>query len=161
MALLLFGSGSLLAAVYTHDFGEVTLDETPQKVAALNWTQTEFLLSLGIIPAGVTTLKGYRYWQSDNPPLPEDGVSELGRGEPSFEALAALNPDLILGYNWRHGRMYHRLQAIAPTALYRQYPTNDDSRDYFLRMQANFRSVAELVNRREEAEKAIADMNSL
>ena len=35
---------------HSHDYGQVTLASHPQKIAALNWTQTEFLLSLGITP---------------------------------------------------------------------------------------------------------------
>ncbi|CAM3851160.1 iron-siderophore ABC transporter substrate-binding protein [Parendozoicomonas haliclonae] len=143
---------------YVHDYGHVTLDAAPQRIAALNWTQAEFLLSLGVTPVGVTTLKGYRHWQSNNPPMPE-GVVELGhRAEPSLEALWQLQPDLILGYNWRHGRLYDRLQAIAPTALYTQYPSQGDPRNYLTRMEDNFWRVAQLLDRTTLAEQHIKEL---
>lgn len=145
---------------FAHDYGMVSVDKQPERIAALNWTQAEFLLSLGITPAGVTTIKGYRYWQSNNPPMPEN-VIELGhRAEPSMEQLQQLKPDLILGYNWRHGRLFDRLQNIAPTALYKQYPDADDPQDYLKRMRTNFRRVAELVGREELAEQQLLELDS-
>ncbi|WP_461534777.1 ABC transporter substrate-binding protein [Spongorhabdus nitratireducens] len=127
--------------------GDNKVNPIPERIAALNWTQAEFLLTLGITPAGVTTIKGYRRWQTDNPPLPQ-GVTELGhRAEPSLEALRGLKPDLILGYNWRHQRLAQRLQAIAPTLLFSQYPSESDSRNYLQRMQDNYLQVAEYLGR--------------
>ena len=155
LALSITSSGN----EYVHDYGTVFVVKQPERIAALNWTQAEFLLSLGITPAGVTTLKGYRYWQSDNPLMP-DGVTELGhRAEPAMEQLWQLKPDLILGYNWRHGRLYERLQNIAPTALYKQYPDADDPQNYLQRMRSNFLRVAELVDRKDVAEQQLHELD--
>lgn len=130
----------------------------PQKIAALNWTQAEMLLTLGITPAGVTSIKGYQQWQSNNPPLSGQEV-ELGhRAEPSLEALAALQPDLILGYRWRHNRIYSRLNRIASTVLYQQYPSPEDNRDYYVRMQEIFLDVARLVNKESLAQQKTDEM---
>ncbi|WP_281646450.1 iron-siderophore ABC transporter substrate-binding protein [Parendozoicomonas sp. Alg238-R29] len=158
-SVLLMLISAVNADEYLHDYGLIELSEKPERIAALNWTQAEFLLSLGITPAGLTTIKGYRYWQSNNPPIP-DGVIELGhRAEPSMEELWSLKPDLILGYNWRHGRLYERLEKIAPTALYKQYPDADDSGNYLQRMRDNYLRVAELLNRTEMAEQQLLELD--
>ncbi|WP_062265342.1 iron-siderophore ABC transporter substrate-binding protein [Endozoicomonas arenosclerae] len=136
------------------------LPEAPEKIVALNWTQAEMLLTLGIKPAGVTSIKGYRKWQSNDPVLPE-GVTELGqRAEPGLEAIAALQPDLILGYKWRHSRISSELGAIAPTVLYKQYPSNEDPVNYFIRMQGIFRSVAQLLRKDALAEAKLQEMTA-
>ncbi|MGI9280126.1 MAG: ABC transporter substrate-binding protein [Endozoicomonas sp.] len=139
---------------------EPDLPAIPEKIAALNWTQAEMLLTLGVVPAGVTSIKSYRKWQSDDPVIPE-GVTELGqRAEPGLEAIAALKPDLILGYKWRHSRIADELNTIAPTVLYTQYPSQEDPVDYFVRMQGIFRSVALILGREALAEKKLKEMES-
>ncbi|WP_153765531.1 iron-siderophore ABC transporter substrate-binding protein [Endozoicomonas sp. OPT23] len=137
----------------------VSFEKTPEKVVALNWTQAEILLSLGIEPAGVTSIKGYKQWQSNNPPMP-DGVAELGqRTEPGLEAIAAIKPDLILGYQWRHNRIYNELNSIAPTVLYRQYPSTEDDRSYFARMQGIYTSVAGIFGKQQQAREKLNDLH--
>lgn len=142
-----------------HDRGVALLEKQPLRVVALNWTQAEMLLTLGITPVGLTSIKGYRQWQSNHPPLP-DGVAELGhRGTPSLQAIAQLKPDLILGYSFRHAKLYQQLSAIAPTLIFDQYPTLSDSRNYFQRMQTIFMAVAQAVNKTAEAELALEVMH--
>ncbi len=132
--------------------------EAPRKIAALNWTQAEMLLTLGVVPSGVTSVKGYKEWQSNTPALPE-GVQELGlRAEPNLEAIAMLKPDLILGYIWRHRRIIAELESIAPTVLYRQYPDAVDTENYYVRMQQIFRSVAQRLNKQALAEQKLQEM---
>ena len=158
MGLTLILSPVVQGTVIQHDAGHLILDHSPRRIAALNWTQAEMLLSLGVSPVGVTSIKGYRQWQSDYPPLP-DQVVELGhRAEPSLEAIAHLQPDLILGYNWRHTRLLPVLEAIAPTALFRQYPSQKDPRDYLARMQTTFRTVGEIVGRQQQTETKLTEL---
>ncbi len=133
--------------------------QTPLKIAALNWTQAEMLLTLGVVPVGVTSIKGYKKWQSNNPTMPA-GIKELGlRAEPGLEAIAALKPDLILGYKWRHSRIAEELEAIAPTVLYSQYPSADNPTNYYQRMQQIFRAVATLVGEERRAEQQLKAMS--
>ncbi|WP_422461228.1 MULTISPECIES: iron-siderophore ABC transporter substrate-binding protein [unclassified Endozoicomonas] len=155
--LLLLTTAAQSAGASSFDSGE----KRPDKIAALNWTQAEMLLTLGITPAGVTSIKGYKEWQSNSPIMP-DGVQELGlRSEPSLEAIAALKPDLILGYQWRHNRIIAELEAIAPTVLFTQYPTTDNPSNYYHRMQSVFRSVARLTDQTTLAEEKLREMEQL
>ncbi len=139
---------------------EKSVTPAPVRVAALNWTQAEMLLTLEVVPAGVTSIKGYQRWQSGDPAIPES-VKELGqRAEPGLEAIAALKPDLILGYKWRHSRIISELNQIAPTVLFQQYPNSEDPASYYVRMQSVFRSVAHLLGREQLAEQKLQEMQT-
>lgn len=148
--------------VIQHDAGTTAFDATPQRVVALTWSHAEILLTLGVTPIAVATVPGYRKWQSNNPPLPENVIDIGHRGNPSMEAIASLKPDLILGYNFRHLNQYQRLNGIAPTLLYRQYPSaNDPNFRYFNQMLRVTRDLGTLLNKSEEAKAAIESMNRI
>lgn len=144
----------------SHDAGKTILLKKPERIIALNWTQAEILLTLGITPVGVTSIQGYKKWQGDFPPMP-DSVTELGtRSEPSLEKIAALHPDLIIGYNWRHSKILPQLEKIAPTLLYKQYPSSSDREfNYFDQMIKIFKSVSKAVGKEKKAEKILTDLN--
>ncbi len=135
------------------------LTKVPQRVVALNWTAVEMLLSLDVVPVGAASIKGYRQWQSDHPQLPE-GVTELGsRSQVNFRAVAALKPDLIVGYPWRHRSLYPALTKIAPTLLLPQYPQpGDHDFHYFEAMRVNFMTLAKVLHRKDRARALLADM---
>jgi iron complex transport system substrate-binding protein len=50
-------------------------------------------------------------------PLGFADAFDLGDGQPNFEALLAMNPDLILGHSRRDADIYEQLTRIAPTVL--------------------------------------------
>lgn len=156
---LLFACSDALALTVVHDAGTTDINGTPQRIVALTWSQAEILLTLGITPVGVATVPGYRKWQSNYPPLP-DSVVDLGhRGNPNLDVIARLQPDLILGYNFRHQNQLERLQGIAPTLLYRQYPSaSDPDFRYFQQMLRITRELGKLLQREAEAEAAIASL---
>ena len=126
----------------------VCLSQPALRVVALNWSAAEMLLSLNVTPVGVTDIKGYKKWQSNHPAMPDE-VVELGRREePSLTEIAALNPDLIIGYDFRHNRIRHLLEAIAPTYIYQQYPSLDQPDfSYFKQQQRVFLDIANLVDK--------------
>lgn len=67
----------------------------PARLACLEWTTAEMLLSLGVAPMAVCDTKGYRDWVLA-PELPAGTIDLGSRGEPNRELLLALRPDLIL-----------------------------------------------------------------
>ena len=82
------------------------------RVAALDWGLAATVAALGAGPGAVAERAGYDQWVRE-PPLP-GGVVELGlRTAPSFEALSAAKPDLIL-INALNTPMRARLERIAP-----------------------------------------------
>ncbi|WP_114561021.1 ABC transporter substrate-binding protein [Desertihabitans aurantiacus] len=76
---------------------EVTLPDGPAtEVVTLEWASTEYVTALGVQPVGASDVEGYGSWASAAPLA--DGVADVGlRTEPSIEAVASLEPDLILG----------------------------------------------------------------
>jgi len=99
-------------------FGPVTLDAAPDRVVALGWGDAETALALGVQPVGASDWMGFGGegvgpWSAglyDTPPV------ILGTLELSYEAVAALEPDLILDTRAAGDQeRYDRLAAIAPT----------------------------------------------
>lgn len=74
---------------------EVVLDGPAERVAGTEWNVVENLVSLGVMPVGVSDIDGYNTWVSSAPL--DDTVTDIGvRGEPSIDSLVALEPDLVL-----------------------------------------------------------------
>ncbi|WP_020407112.1 ABC transporter substrate-binding protein [Hahella ganghwensis] len=159
-SLLILNCGQVYGSVSAqHAMGTLELPSPPQRVVALNWTAVEMLLSLDVVPVGVASIKGYRQWQSNHPELPE-GITELGsRSQVNLKAIAALKPDLIVGYPWRHRSVYEALSKIAPTALFQQYPMSGEKDfRYFDVMQKNFVQLSRLLDKEEKAHLLIRQM---
>jgi iron complex transport system substrate-binding protein len=99
-------------------FGDVTIESAPQRIVALGWGDAETALAFGYQPVGA----------SDWLEFGGDGVGPWAEGlydqspeiiatlEPSYEAIAALDPDLILDVRGSGDKDRHdRLAEIAPT----------------------------------------------
>jgi len=136
------------------------LSEQP-RVVALNWSAAEMLLSLGIKPVAVTSKNGYRKWQSNHPVLP-DGVAEIGnRAFPSLPAVLKQNPDLIVGYPFRHARLFNELSAIAPTLLLQQFSRFEQTDyRYMDQMRENYQALADRVGKSELAKQQLLEMDA-
>ena len=99
-------------------FGDVTVEQEPTRVVALGWSDAETALALDVQPVGASDWLGFG----------GEGVGPWAEGrydeapeiietmEPSFEAIAALQPDLILDTRSDGSQeRYDSLRAIAPT----------------------------------------------
>ncbi|PWN01387.1 Fe3+-hydroxamate ABC transporter [Nocardioides silvaticus] len=80
----------------TDSYGRtVELDQPAERVAVLEWQQTEDLLTLCLTPVAVADAEGFATWDTAEE-LPED-VTDVGtRGEPNLETLFGTNPDLVI-----------------------------------------------------------------
>lgn len=132
----------------------------PQRVVALNWSAAEMLLTLGVEPVGLTSINGYKRWQSNHPALP-DGVEEVGnRAFPSLPLLMQLQPELIVGYPFRHARLSSDLNAIAPTLLLQQFARIDQTEyRYMAQMRLNYVALAKTLGKQSLAEQHLAAMD--
>ncbi|OXI35345.1 ABC transporter substrate-binding protein [Burkholderia sp. AU16741] len=83
------------------------------RIVVLDWPLTEIVLSLGVVPVGVS--RPPWYMRVDGvPPLPRD-VTDTGLlFQPNFEVLDALKPDLIVITPF-HAPLRAMLERIAPT----------------------------------------------
>src|SRR3954454_16080972 len=98
-------------------FGEVTVDEEPVRVVALGWGDAETALALGVQPVGASDWLGFGGegvgpWAEG---LYDEAPEIIDTLEPSYEAIAALQPDLILDTKSPATQdRYDQLSAIAP-----------------------------------------------
>src|SRR4051812_29512687 len=99
-------------------FGGVTVDEEPTRVVALGWGDAETALALGVQPVGASDWLGFGGegvgpWAEGSYDEAPEIIETL---EPSYEAIAALQPDLILDTKSPATQdRYDQLSAIAPT----------------------------------------------
>jgi iron complex transport system substrate-binding protein len=99
-------------------FGPVEVAEEPQRVVALGWSDAETALALGVQPVGASDWLGFGGegvgpWAEGRYDEAPEIIETL---EPSLEAVAALQPDLILDTRSDGTQArYDQLSAIAPT----------------------------------------------
>jgi iron complex transport system substrate-binding protein len=99
----------------THARGTTRLEQKPQRVVVLDTGEIDAVLALGAVPVGTATPNGTipSYLE---PQL--QGSTNVGSLDGlRLEAIAALQPDLILGSRLRVDELYEQLSAIAPTVL--------------------------------------------
>ncbi|MEO6919215.1 MAG: iron-siderophore ABC transporter substrate-binding protein [Collimonas sp.] len=96
--------------------------QRPKRIVVLEYMFAEDLAALGVTPVGMADAANYAGWfDYDKERLAN--VRDVGtRQEPSFEAIAALQPDLILGVGLRHSSIFAALNGIAPTVLFQYSP---------------------------------------
>lgn len=98
-----------------HAMGSTTLEKVPQKVVILTNEGTEALLELGITPVGaVQSWTGDPWYDHIADQMNDVEVVGL-ESQVNLEAIAALQPDLIIGNKMRQEDIYEQLSTIAPT----------------------------------------------
>lgn len=160
------GSGAFPVSIDTK-FGEVTIDQKPTRVVALGWGDAETALALGVQPVGASDwlafgdeADGVGPWAQG---LYDQAPEIIGTLEPSYEAIAALEPDVILDTKSSGDQeRYDRLSSIAPTV---GVPEGGDSylTDFEDQMELVSKALGEeakgeqLVDENEKAVEAVAD----
>ncbi len=134
-----------------------TLTKTPTRIVALEWVYVEDLLALGMQPIGVADIGGYKQFVNVQLKLADTVVDVGTRQEPSLEAIAKLEPELILGVELRHEMIYDTLSSIAPTLLFNPYPPPNGP-NQLDEMEQTFLAIADAVNRREPGETVLQNM---
>ncbi len=154
LALMILNPGVASAESWPHEGGELVLDKVPQRIVALNWAATEALLLLGVTPVGVADRDGYPYWVQE-PPLP-DGIYNVGtRSAPSLEAIAELDPDLIVT-SGQLAPARSQLKALAPTYIISVYDKGTSPLEQATRMLI---TLGDMLNREKQAEEALASLD--
>ncbi|MFF2327461.1 MULTISPECIES: ABC transporter substrate-binding protein [unclassified Streptomyces] len=157
------GSGAkdgVFPRTVSHFEGKTTLEAAPRKVVVISTGQADALLTLGIVPTGSTRGDGADlippYLKSS---FPEDaqqleGVADVGsRFEPNLEAIANLDPDLILmniaGKDAKG--LYKSLSNLAPTVA---------TQGTGLYWKQDFLLLADAVGKTEEAQTFLTDFHA-
>lgn len=103
-----------------HAFGETKVPAPPTRVVSAGLTGQDCLLAVGVVPVGVTEWFGgqpFAVWPWAVPALGTAQPAVLNiDGGINFEAITALNPDLIIATNAGLDQdTYTRLSNVAPT----------------------------------------------
>ncbi|WP_313612994.1 ABC transporter substrate-binding protein [Agrobacterium sp.] len=138
------------ARTITHELGETKITGKPVRIVALEFSFVQALDSLGITPVGIT--------DDNQPDRIEQNLgkkieySSVGtRLEPNLELISALQPDLIIADERRHGAIYEQLSAIAPTIVLNSWDgTYKDIKDAVV-------TIADAVGDKAKGEKVVAD----
>ncbi|PZF81991.1 ABC transporter substrate-binding protein [Jiangella anatolica] len=126
---------------------EVTLEEPAVRVAATEWNAVENLVSLGVMPVGVSDIQGYENWVSGAPL--DDTVTDIGtRGEPSMDTLATLDVDLVIVTDSLIEGAIEQVEATTPVVVM----PGGDVQDNIGQMFANLDLIAELTGTEDRAE---------
>lgn len=138
--------------------GDVTIEEAPERIVAMSGTTADELLSLGVAPVAVAedpdSLEQNYPWLVEE--IAETAVSGLRSGwEPQAEAIAALEPDLIIASTLmlEDEQTFHRLNEIAPTIA----PDSDSNN---VDWETRLRYTAEAVDAVEEAESLMTEVEA-
>ncbi|MGY1844028.1 iron-siderophore ABC transporter substrate-binding protein [Modestobacter sp. SYSU DS0875] len=149
-------SGAFPVTVSTA-FGDVQIEEEPTRVVALGWGDAETALALGVQPVGASDWLGFG----------GEGVGPWAEGrydeapeiietmEPSYEAIAALQPDLILDTKSSGDpARYESLSAIATTV---GVPEGADA--YLTSSEEQLEMIGAALGRSEEAAELQAEVD--
>jgi iron complex transport system substrate-binding protein len=100
-----------------HAMGTTEIEERPERVVVLDTGELDSVLSLDVTPVGAVTTDvsdGFLSYLAEG----AADVEVVGTiAEPNLEAIAALQPDLILSNKVRHEALYEQLSQIAPTVF--------------------------------------------
>jgi iron complex transport system substrate-binding protein len=134
----------------THVLGTTEVPVDPQRVVTLDTPHLDTALALGITPVGSVqsdVATGFPEYLGER----TEGIDAVGTiEEPDLEAIAALEPDLILSSSVRHEEIYDQLSQIAPTVF----------TDYQEGWRAMFTTTADALNRAEAGTEALADYDA-
>jgi iron complex transport system substrate-binding protein len=134
---------------------EVTLDAPAENVVALEWSETEALVTLGVMPSGVADVDGYSTWVGTSAPLADD-VTDVGtRQEPSVDSIVALDPDLVIMED-RGNPLAEQLEEYVPVIVVQ----GADASRNIEQMKENFTTIAAAVGKDDEAAQVLGDFDT-
>jgi iron complex transport system substrate-binding protein len=135
----------------------VQLDQPAERIAVLEWQQTEDLLSLCVNPVAAADVEGYNTWVSAEE-LPGDTADVGTRGEPNLEALFATDPDLIVveAYTAEDDILKQLAEYDVPVLATK----GADAEDPIGQMEDTFELIAEATGREDRAEDVLAEFEA-
>jgi len=156
------GSGSPSNAAFpvtvTTEFGDVTVEKEPVRVVALGWGDAETALALGVQPVGASDWLGFG----------GEGVGPWAEGlydtapeiietlEPSYEAIAALKPDLILDTKSSGDEdRYDKLSSIATTI-----GVPEGKASYLTTMDEQMELISTALGQKEKGAQLLAEVDA-
>jgi iron complex transport system substrate-binding protein len=140
------------------EFGDVTVEEQPLRVVALGWGDAETALALGVQPVGASDWlafggEGVGPWAEG---LYDEAPEIIETLEPSYEAIAALKPDLILDTKSSGDQdRYDKLSSIATTVGVAEGKTS-----YLTTMEEQMELVSTALGEKAKGEELLAEVDT-
>ncbi|PQP24355.1 ABC transporter substrate-binding protein [Rhodococcus opacus] len=144
-------------AIVATKFGDVTVESKPERVVALGWGDAETALALGVEPVGASDWvafggDGVGPWADE---MYTAAPAIIGTLEPSYEQIAALEPDVILDTKSAGDKeRYDHLSQIAPTIA---LPEGVDN--YKTPIESQVSMVATALGAVEQGDALLADID--
>lgn len=134
-----------------HDLDDkpVVLDKNPETIVVFDFGVLDTLDELGIEVAGVPQMNVPSYLSKFED---EKYTNVGGLKEPDLETIHAMDPDVIF-ISGRQSDMYKELSDIAPTVF-----VGLDTSNYMESFKSNMNMLAEVFEKEEEMDAAIADI---
>ncbi|WP_409251901.1 ABC transporter substrate-binding protein [Bacillus sp. SCS-153A] len=131
-----------------HAMGTTEIEGDPERVVILTNEGTEALLAMGVKPVGaVQSWIGDPWYEHIADDMTD--VEVVGtESELNIEAIAKLQPDLIIGNKMRQEEQYDKLKAIAPTVFAETLRGN---------WKENFELYSKALNKEEKGQEVIAE----
>ncbi|AMO54527.1 ABC transporter substrate-binding protein [Endozoicomonas montiporae] len=136
-----------------HVMGATDVPENPRRIVVLSVEATETLLALGIKPVGAVRSETANPSDTWFAHIRDDmeGTPVVGQEtQINLEAVASLQPDLIIGIKARQEALYPQLSAIAPTVFTDQFQG---------RLRENLSQVSAAVGREQEGQDILTDLD--
>jgi iron complex transport system substrate-binding protein len=151
------GADPAFPVTIEHRHGETTIDERPERVVTVGLTDQDAVLALGVQPVGTNDWYGGHaggVWPWAQDLLEDEPPTVVARSiEIDFEAVAALEPDVILAlYAGIDEQVYETLSGIAPTVAQPEAFV-----DYGVPWQEQARITGQVLGLADEAEQLVAD----
>jgi len=135
----------------SHELGEAVVPVNPENVVVFDYGVLDTLDALGIEVAGLpkSTIPSYlEKYEGEE-------YTNLGSlKEADFEAIAALNPDVIF-ISARQSTMYEEFAEIAPTVY-----MNIDYTDYMNSFESNMKLLGQIFDKEAEIEAHLDELNN-
>lgn len=136
----------------THKLGMTRVPENPSRIVVLDIGALETLHELGVKPTAVPKKYMPEYLSEIKN---DESIGDVGSIiEPDFEAINALNPDLIL-ISTRQERYYDELSQIAPTVF-----IGTNNKDYLNSFIENTHLLARIVGKEQLAQEKLEELEN-
>lgn len=142
-----------------HKYGQVTIEKKPIRIVSVGHSDHDDILSFGIKPLTVRDWYGnqpYGVWPWAQTQLGDSKPLVLAPRIIDYEAIAALNPDLIIGVtSAMDEKEFKKLNAIAPTLA-----QPSEYADYTIPWDVRHLLIAKALGFTEQAENNIATLQA-
>ncbi|WP_062071613.1 ABC transporter substrate-binding protein [Demequina sediminicola] len=147
----------------THAFGDVTIEEEPQRIVTLGSREHELLYSLGVAPYAILeSWQGYEHgtgpWAEEDRVAADADPILIPQGELNLELIASYEPDLIINTYPQAAvdqATYDSLSQIAPTIV-----RQADYVEWGMPLDVELEMIGQAVGKSDVAEEVVSDLDA-